>query len=134
MTTDGVRVRARYLVACDGGQSTVRKLLGLPFPGRPGTHQAVLADLRRSAASSLVPRQAGHMSTPTRHAGGYWSMLVPFGGDRYRITFGRAEETDTHQPGSPRHPRRDRRRASAVRGDTVLDAIAGHLAKVRRTV
>nr|WP_272921093.1 FAD-dependent monooxygenase [Streptomyces sp. SID4917] len=96
VTADGVRVRvrARYLVACDGGHSTVRKLLGLPFPGRPGTHQAVLADIRLSAVSSLVPQQIGHMSTLMRQAGGYWAMLAPLGGDRYRFTFGRADQAD----------------------------------------
>ncbi|MFD8963621.1 FAD-dependent monooxygenase [Streptomyces sp. NPDC059568] len=95
VTADGVRVRARYLVACDGGHSTVRKLLGLPFPGRPGTHQAVLADIRLSAVSSLVPQQIGHMSTLMRQAGGHWAMLAPLGGDRYRFTFGRADRADT---------------------------------------
>ncbi|MFD7406377.1 FAD-dependent monooxygenase [Streptomyces sp. NPDC059866] len=94
VTADGLRVRARYLAACDGGHSTVRKLLGLPFPGRPGTHQAVLADVRLSAVSSLVPQQLGHMSTLTRQGGGYWAMLAPLGGDRYRFTFGRADRAD----------------------------------------
>ena len=93
VTADGVRVRARYAVACDGGHSTVRKLLGLPFPGRPGTHEAVLADIRLSAVSALVPRQLGHMSTLTRQAGGYWAMLVPVRDDRYRLTFGRTAPT-----------------------------------------
>lgn len=32
---DGTRLRSRYLVACDGGRSTVRKLLGVGFPGEP---------------------------------------------------------------------------------------------------
>jgi 2-polyprenyl-6-methoxyphenol hydroxylase-like FAD-dependent oxidoreductase len=95
VTADGPQVRARFLVACDGGHSTVRKLLGLPFPGRSGTHQAVLADIRLSAVSSLVPRQLGHMSTLTRHAGGYWAMLAPLGGDLYRFTFGRTDQADT---------------------------------------
>jgi 2-polyprenyl-6-methoxyphenol hydroxylase-like FAD-dependent oxidoreductase len=97
VTAGGLRVRARYLAACDGGHSTVRKLLGLPFPGRPGTHQAVLADIHLSAVSALVPQQIGHMSTMTRHAGGYWAMLIPLGDARYRLTFGRADRTDaTH--------------------------------------
>ncbi|MGW5265774.1 FAD-dependent monooxygenase [Microbispora sp. NPDC004025] len=91
VTAGDLRVRAHYLVACDGGHSTVRKLLGLPFPGRPGTRQAVLADIRLSAVSPLVPRRIGHMSSLTRHADGYWAMLVPLGGDRYRITFGRTD-------------------------------------------
>ncbi len=94
VTADGLRVRAGYLVACDGGHSTVRKLLGLPFPGRSGTQQAVLADIRLSAVSPLVPQQIGHMSGLLRQGGGYWAMLVPLGGDRYGITFGRAGQAD----------------------------------------
>ncbi|MER5181526.1 FAD-dependent monooxygenase [Streptomyces sp. NPDC002896] len=94
VTAGGLQVRARYLAACDGGHSTVRKLLGLPFPGRPGTQQAVLADIRLSTVSSLVPQQMGHMSTLTRQAGGYWAMLAPLGGDRYRFTFGRTDQAD----------------------------------------
>jgi 2-polyprenyl-6-methoxyphenol hydroxylase-like FAD-dependent oxidoreductase len=96
VTADGLQVRARYLAACDGGHSTVRKLLGLPFPGRPGTHQAVLADIRLSAISPLVPQQMGHISTLMRQGGGYWAMLVPLG-DRYRFTFGRAGQDDSTQ-------------------------------------
>ncbi|GAA3829820.1 MULTISPECIES: FAD-dependent monooxygenase [Amycolatopsis] len=103
--TEGVTVtaaddtlRARYLVACDGAHSPVRKLLGLPFPGRPGTFQAVLAEIRLASASALVPRRAGHISDLTRHAGGYWSMLVPVGGDRYRFTFGREDQSTAHDP------------------------------------
>ncbi|CDR14357.1 FAD-dependent monooxygenase [Streptomyces iranensis] len=95
VTADGLRVRARYLVACDGGHSTVRKLLELPFPGRAGTHQAVLTDIRLTAVSSLVPKQMGHISTMTRQVGGYWAMLVPVGGDLYRFTFGHEGQVDT---------------------------------------
>ena len=32
---DGTQPRSRYLVGCDGGRSTVRKLLGVGFPGEP---------------------------------------------------------------------------------------------------
>ncbi|MFF2650780.1 FAD-dependent oxidoreductase [Streptomyces sp. NPDC058045] len=94
VTADGLRVRAEYLVACDGGHSTVRKLLGLPFPGRSGTHQAVLADIRLSAASPLVPQKRGHVSTLIRRAGDHWAMLVPLGDHRYRFTFGRADQPE----------------------------------------
>jgi 2-polyprenyl-6-methoxyphenol hydroxylase-like FAD-dependent oxidoreductase len=96
VTAGALRVRARCLVACDGARSTVRKLLGLPFPGRPGTFLAVLADIHLSAVSPLVPRELGHMSTLTRQGGGYWAQLAPIGGDRYRFVFGRADDrTDT---------------------------------------
>ncbi|MGH3877798.1 MAG: rifampin monooxygenase [Actinophytocola sp.] len=32
---DGTQLRSRYLVGCDGGRSTVRKRLGVGFPGEP---------------------------------------------------------------------------------------------------
>jgi rifampicin monooxygenase len=32
---DGTRLRSHYLVGCDGGRSTVRKLLDVGFPGEP---------------------------------------------------------------------------------------------------
>ncbi|MFF8386528.1 rifampin monooxygenase [Streptomyces kanasensis] len=42
---DGTRLRARYLVGCDGGRSTVRRLLGVGFPGEPATVETLLGDM-----------------------------------------------------------------------------------------
>ncbi|MER5474429.1 rifampin monooxygenase [Streptomyces sp. NPDC002685] len=42
---DGTRLRSRYLVGCDGGRSTVRKLLGVDFPGEPATVETLLGDM-----------------------------------------------------------------------------------------
>ncbi|MFF3334652.1 rifampin monooxygenase [Streptomyces sp. NPDC002888] len=42
---DGTRLRSRYLVGCDGGRSTVRKLLGVGFPGEPATVETLLGDV-----------------------------------------------------------------------------------------
>lgn len=41
----GTRLRARYLVGCDGGRSTVRKLLGVGFPGEPATAETLLGEM-----------------------------------------------------------------------------------------
>ena len=41
---DGTRLRSRYLVGCDGGRSTVRKQLGIGFPGEPATVEWLLAE------------------------------------------------------------------------------------------
>ncbi|MFI6339620.1 FAD-dependent monooxygenase [Streptomyces sp. NPDC050535] len=38
-------LRARYLVGCDGGHSTVRKLSGIAFPGTPATMTALIGDV-----------------------------------------------------------------------------------------
>ena len=42
---DGTRLRSRYLVGCDGGRSTVRKLLGVGFPGEPSRVDTLLGEM-----------------------------------------------------------------------------------------
>ncbi|CAM5679325.1 FAD-dependent oxidoreductase [Streptomyces avidinii] len=42
---DGTTLRSRYLVGCDGGRSTVRKLLGVAFPGLPATVETLLGEM-----------------------------------------------------------------------------------------
>jgi 2-polyprenyl-6-methoxyphenol hydroxylase-like FAD-dependent oxidoreductase len=93
VTVDGLR--ARWLVACDGAHSTVRRLLGVPFPGRTETYVATLAHVRLAAASEFVPARAAHFSQVTRQANGYWSMLTPLGDGAHRFVFG----STTAQPG-----------------------------------
>jgi rifampicin monooxygenase len=39
---DGTQLRSRYLAGCDGGRSTVRKLLGIGFPGEAATTEWLL--------------------------------------------------------------------------------------------
>jgi len=92
------RLRARYLVACDGGHSTVRRLTGVPFPGRAGTMSAVTADIELAGAADSVPRNTGHISSLTRTGGGYWMLLHPLDADGgrtagYRVVFGPIEPT-----------------------------------------
>jgi 2-polyprenyl-6-methoxyphenol hydroxylase-like FAD-dependent oxidoreductase len=88
-----IPIRARYLVACDGGHSTVRALLGVPFPGQAGTRPAVLAEVRLTSISDLVPRRISHFAAMVRDGGGYWSMLSPLEGDLYRLVFGPLDAT-----------------------------------------
>jgi len=49
-------LRARYLVGCDGGRSTVRRAAGFDFPGTAATTELFLADLR---GVELEPRMIG---------------------------------------------------------------------------
>ncbi|WP_327139252.1 rifampin monooxygenase [Nocardia sp. NBC_01327] len=46
---DGTRLRSRYLVGCDGGRSTVRKLLGIEFPGEPARIEMLLGEMEVTA-------------------------------------------------------------------------------------
>jgi 2-polyprenyl-6-methoxyphenol hydroxylase-like FAD-dependent oxidoreductase len=43
--SDGTRLRARWLVGCDGGRSTVRKALGVGFSGEPATTEWLLGEI-----------------------------------------------------------------------------------------
>ncbi len=51
---DGAQLRARWLVGCDGGRSTVRKLLGVGFPGEPATHEWLLGEVELTASPQTV--------------------------------------------------------------------------------
>ncbi|WP_030199928.1 rifampin monooxygenase [Streptomyces sp. NRRL S-87] len=42
--TDGTRLRSRYVVGCDGGRSTVRKAVGVGFPGEPARVETLLGE------------------------------------------------------------------------------------------
>ncbi|MFE0357726.1 FAD-dependent monooxygenase [Streptomyces nigra] len=56
-TPDGEqRLRAAYLVGCDGGQSVVRRAAGFDFPGLPATRRMYLADVTGCA---IRPRFLG---------------------------------------------------------------------------
>ncbi|WP_328611134.1 FAD-dependent monooxygenase [Amycolatopsis sp. NBC_00345] len=70
---DGTTIRSRYLVAADGGHSTVRKLLRAEFPGQAGTATVIAADLRLSGVE--------HTMTHRWNEAGDWAHLFPLGTD-----------------------------------------------------
>lgn len=51
---DGSTLRARYLIGCDGGRSTVRKLLGIGFPGEPSRVDTLLGEMRVTASPETL--------------------------------------------------------------------------------
>ncbi len=51
---DGSQLRARYVVGCDGGRSTVRKLLGVGFPGEPATVETLLGEMAASEDPATI--------------------------------------------------------------------------------
>ncbi|MFJ3792777.1 FAD-dependent monooxygenase [Kitasatospora sp. NPDC090091] len=50
----GARLRSRYLVGCDGGRSTVRRQLGVAFPGEPSTVDTLLGDMEATADPAVI--------------------------------------------------------------------------------
>jgi rifampicin monooxygenase len=55
----GERLRARYLVGCDGAHSTVRKLLGVGFPGEPARTETLTGEMEIG-----VPREEVYDKVP----------------------------------------------------------------------
>ncbi|MDF5757302.1 rifampin monooxygenase [Spongiactinospora sp. TRM90649] len=83
---DGERLRSRYLVGCDGGRSTVRKLLGVGFPGEPSRAETLMGEMevgvpQEEIAAKVAEIQKTHQRFWLRPFGeGIYSVLVPAAG------------------------------------------------------
>jgi 2-polyprenyl-6-methoxyphenol hydroxylase-like FAD-dependent oxidoreductase len=83
--SDGVEVdvksgetyKAQYLVGTDGVRSTVRKVLGLPFPGRSAVQSIMLADVR-------LTEQPPDVLTVNGNDRGF-AFIAPFNDGWYRV-------------------------------------------------
>ncbi|MFE2166107.1 rifampin monooxygenase [Streptomyces sp. NPDC059447] len=77
---DGTRLRSRYLVGCDGGRSTVRKLLGIGFPGEPSRVDTLLGEVELTASpDELAAVMAEVRKTQIRFG------AMPLGDGLYRV-------------------------------------------------
>ncbi|MFI7617618.1 FAD-dependent monooxygenase [Nonomuraea terrae] len=90
VTADGARVRADYLVGCDGGRSAVRRGLGLSFDGVQGRGYGVVADVVFRVAPAGVPEQWRSMrNIVASHGAGVFHTLIPLGPPGlYRLGYG----------------------------------------------
>ena len=77
---DGTRLRARYLVGCDGGRSTVRKLLGVGFPGEPSRVETLLGEMEVTAPPETVAAVVAEVRKTQKRFG-----LGPVGDGVYRV-------------------------------------------------
>ena len=73
----GTTYRARYVVGADGVGSAVRKLLGLPFPGKSIIRSIMLADVRLNDPPPDV--------LSVNAVGDSFAFVAPFGDGWYRI-------------------------------------------------
>jgi rifampicin monooxygenase len=83
---DGTRLRSRFLAGCDGGRSTVRKLLGVGFPGEPSRTETLLAEVEvavtpeeLAAVVAEVRRKEVRFGTMPR-GNGVYRIIVPADG------------------------------------------------------
>lgn len=77
---DGTQLRARYLVGCDGGRSTVRKLLGVEFPGEPSRRETLLGEMEVGVPPEEVAAIVAEVRKTQKRFG-----LGPFGEGVYRV-------------------------------------------------
>jgi len=77
---DGTQLRSRYLAGCDGGRSTVRKLLGVGFPGEPTRVETLLGEMEVSEDPATVAAVVAEVRKTQLRFG-----AVPFGEGVYRI-------------------------------------------------
>lgn len=86
------RLRARYVVGCDGGRSTVRKLAGIDFPGTEPVIEMWLADV---AGCELRPRFSGE------RVGGGMVMVLPMGPHVNRVVVYERNAAPRHSQDPP---------------------------------
>ncbi|UGQ41097.1 rifampin monooxygenase [Rhodococcus aetherivorans] len=77
---DGTRLRSRYLVGCDGGRSTVRKLLGVGFPGEPSKVETLLGEMELTEDPATVAAVVAEVHKTHLRFG-----AVPLGDGAYRV-------------------------------------------------
>ncbi|GAA1932965.1 rifampin monooxygenase [Streptomyces sodiiphilus] len=74
------RLRARHLVGCDGGRSTVRALLGVGFPGEPSRVETLLGEMELTAPPEEVTAVVAEVREREQRFG-----LMPLGDGVYRV-------------------------------------------------
>ncbi|EDY54613.1 MULTISPECIES: rifampin monooxygenase [Streptomyces] len=89
----GEQLRSRYLVGCDGGRSTVRKLLGVGFPGEPSRTETLMGEMAVGAPQEEVTAKMAELRE-THHR--FW--LRPFGGEVYSVVVPAAGVSDRAKP------------------------------------
>ncbi|MBL6276530.1 rifampin monooxygenase [Micromonospora fiedleri] len=77
---DGTQLRARYLVGCDGGRSTVRNLLGVGFPGEPSRVDTLLGEMAADAPLDTIVARVTEIRKTQKRFG-----LGPLGNGVYRV-------------------------------------------------
>jgi 2-polyprenyl-6-methoxyphenol hydroxylase-like FAD-dependent oxidoreductase len=77
---DGTQLRSRYLVGCDGGRSTVRKLLGVGFPGEPTRVETLLGEMELTAPPETLAAVVAEVRRTQKRFG-----AGPLGDGVYRV-------------------------------------------------
>jgi 2-polyprenyl-6-methoxyphenol hydroxylase-like FAD-dependent oxidoreductase len=86
---DGEQLRSRYLVGSDGGRSTVRKLLGVDFPGEPTRVETLLGEMELTASPETINTVMAEVRKTQLRFG-----AMPLEGGAYRVVVPAAGVTE----------------------------------------
>ncbi|AXB41131.1 FAD-dependent monooxygenase [Amycolatopsis albispora] len=87
----GEQLRSRYLVGCDGARSTVRKKLGVNFPGEPSRTETLMGEIKATASPEEIASKTANITHQR-----FW--IRPFGENTYSVLVPAAEVTDRAEP------------------------------------
>jgi rifampicin monooxygenase len=90
---DGEQLRSRYLVGCDGGRSTVRRLLGVGFPGEPSRTETLMGEMEVGVPREAIAATVDGIRGPHQR---FW--LRPFGEGVYQVVVPAAGVSDRAEP------------------------------------
>jgi 2-polyprenyl-6-methoxyphenol hydroxylase-like FAD-dependent oxidoreductase len=86
---DGERLRSRYLVGCDGARSTVRKLLGVGFPGEPSRNDTLMGEMAAGVPPEEIAARVAEI-----HGTNKVFSFGPFGEGVYRVVIPAAKVSE----------------------------------------
>ena len=89
----GERLRARYLVGCDGARSTVRKVLGVRFPGEPSRTETLMGEMQADAPAEEIAAAVATVGETHRP---FW--VRPFGDGVYSVVVPSPAVSDRAEP------------------------------------
>jgi 2-polyprenyl-6-methoxyphenol hydroxylase-like FAD-dependent oxidoreductase len=90
---DGGELRSRYLVGCDGGRSTVRRLLGVSFPGEPSRTETLMGEMEAAAPEEEIAASVAEVRQTDKRF-----TFAPFGQGIYRVVVPAAGVSDRAEP------------------------------------
>jgi len=90
---DGEQLRSRYLVGCDGARSTVRKLLGVGFPGEPSRNETLMGEMAAGVPQEEIAARVTELAKTDKRF-----SLRPAGVGVYRVIVPAAGVSDRAEP------------------------------------
>ncbi|NUR71397.1 MAG: monooxygenase [Hamadaea sp.] len=90
---DGERLRTRYLVGCDGARSTVRKQLGVGFPGEPTRSETLMGEMAAAAPPEEIAAKVAEIRQTDKRF-----TFAPFGEGVYRVILPESGVGDRAEP------------------------------------